>query len=120
MARANVPVTPLGIAGDDISGGATTFDGSNGAMFENPDGKTVVILKNNGGGTHVITFKTPHAPQGLALAEHTVSLGAGKTFILTGFRPDIFNQQSGANVGKIEMDADGTQSEVVALVYRPG
>ncbi len=120
MVRANVPFTQLDRLGDDPDSGATTFDGTNGAMFTNVDAQTVLLLTNNGGGAHIITFQTPAlVAGGLVIQDPTVSVPAGEKLILGNFDPVIYNQPSGADIGKIYMDSNGTQSEMVCKVYRP-
>ncbi len=120
MARVNVPFTQLDHLGDDIDVGETAFDEPDGAMFTNVDAQTVLVLQNDGAGTHVITFITPFlASGGLTVEDPTVSLLTGEKHVLGNFDPVVYNQPSGADVGKIYMDSDGDQSEVKAKVYRP-
>lgn len=120
MARTNVPFTQLDRLGDDVDVGETAFDNPDGAMFANPDAQTVLVLQNDGAGTHVITFVTPKlASGGLTIEDPTVSLLTGEKRVYGNFDPVVFNQPSGADIGKIYMDSDGTESEMKAKVYRP-
>ncbi len=120
MARTNVPFTQLDHLGDDMDLSETAFHVTDGAMFHNKDAQTVLVLQNDGGGTHVITFITPFlAAGGLTVENPTISIDAGEKFILGNFDPVVYNQPSGADIGKIYMDSDGTESEMKAKVYRP-
>lgn len=120
MARVDVPFTQASRLGDDLGSGATTFDEPDGAMFTNVDAQTVLVLTNNGAGAHIITFITPFlASGGLTVEDPTVSIPAGESHLFGNFDPVVFNQPSGADIGKIYMDSDGTQTEMVAKVYRP-
>ncbi len=80
----------------------------------------ILVLQNDGAGTHVITFVTPKlASGGLTIEDPTVSLLTGEKRVYGNFDPVVFNQPSGADIGKIYMDSDGTESEMKAKVYRP-
>lgn len=119
MARANVPLTQLSRFGDNPDSGAITFDSANGAMFSNPNHSTSVVLINNGAGTHIITFPTPATvAKNLAIQDPTVTIGAGKRSVVGNFDPALYNQPSGDDVGKVYMNSDGSQTEVVAKAYR--
>lgn len=119
MARIDIPFTQLSRLGDDMNSGATTFDAL-GAMFHNKDAQTVLALTNNGAGQHTITFTTPFlASGGLTVEDPTVTIEAGETLIFGNFDPVVFNQVSGPDIGKVYVDSDATQSEVVGKLYRP-
>ncbi len=120
MARADVAFIQLDHLGNEIADAPTAFDEPDGAMFHNKDAQTVLVLINTGGGAHIITFTTPFlASGGLTVEDPTVNIPAGETHILGNFDPVVFNQPSGADIGKVYMDSDGTQSEMEAKLYRP-
>lgn len=118
MVRANVPLTPVSRLGDDPDAGAITF--ADGAMFSNPNPQTTVILINNGAGAHVITFQTPATvAKDLDVQDPTVTVPAGNRLVVGKFDPRLYNQPTGADIGKVYMDSDGSQTEMVAKAYSP-
>lgn len=117
MARIEVPITQIErIVGTDPADGTAATD--DGLMFQN-DGQTYISLTNNGGGPHNITFITPQLVAGLAVAdEGPHALAAGVTRIFGKFPIRTFNQNSGANEGKVYVDTDGTDTELEGLAFR--
>lgn len=98
----------------DVGTTAQAFNAADGAQFKN-DGKTRVIIQNSGAGVHVITVVTPNnLPGGMAIADKTFSIAAGKFAVLPYFSTSYFNDANGYT----KMTSDGTQTEVKALVIR--
>jgi hypothetical protein len=86
-------------------------------MFSN-DGNTRLWVKNSGSGAHVVTIVSTKTVAGLAVADAAYTVGAGKYAILGPFPPDLYNQKSGNDKGKVYVDSDNTESEVTILPFR--
>jgi len=118
MAKANVPITQITRAGPlDLAAIETALDVADGAMFQN-DGSTELWVRNAGAGAHIVTLVTPQQVAGLAVADHTATVAAGKTALLGPWPTDTFNQQAGADAGKVYVDTDGTKTEVKLVALR--
>jgi hypothetical protein len=119
MAKAVVPIRTFNRAGGlDLTAVDTALDGSDGAKVPN-DGRTYIQIFNSGESAHVVTFQTPQTVAGLAIADATVTVAAGKWSEPLGPWPtETFNVQSGADGGHIIVTADNTQSEVSLIAYR--
>lgn len=119
MARLDLTIRQLSKSGPvDIVALEQTPNATDSAMFAN-DGNTFLYARNTGSGAHVLTFPTPVTVNGLDVADHTVTIAAGKTAILGPFPTNIFNQQSGPDVGKVYVNIDGTKTEVKLVALRP-
>lgn len=117
MARTNVPITNITRAGDDPEVSETIPDETDDAMFQN-DGNTFLWARNTGVGSHIVTVQTPQMIAGLAVAEMTVTIPAAGKRLIGPFPTETFNQQSGADVGKVYVDVDGTGIEMRYKAYR--
>jgi hypothetical protein len=92
---------------------AGTNGTADGLMADN-DGRTIFVLNNTGAAARVVTFQTPAEEQGLALAEHTVSVAAGATVLVSELEPNVFNQPSSSDDrGKVYLNFPaGVEAEV--------
>jgi hypothetical protein len=117
MARASATVYSLAAGILDAETVDTPLHASDGAMFSN-DGNTRLWVKNSGAGTHVVTIVTTKSVGGLAVADAAFSILAGDYAVLGPFPPDIYNQKSGDDKGKVYVDSDNTESEVTILPFR--
>jgi len=118
MARTNVTVLetdPNGIL--DAEAVDVALHVTDGAMFTN-DGRTRLWMKNAGAGVHVVTVVTPRTIEGLAVADKTYSVAAGKYAVAGPFRRDLYNQPSGADAGKAYVNTDGTGTEVTIVPFK--
>jgi hypothetical protein len=70
-------------------------------------------IRNTGAGAHTTTIKTPGTLDGMTIAEQTVTLAAGK-YTIAGPFPLSWNQSTGT----VDIDFDGTQSEVKVIGIR--
>lgn len=104
---------PLGLLDlDTIIQALHTTDG---ATFAN-DGRTRIVGKNAGAGTHVITVVTPKTiPSGQAIADATFSVLAGDYFYLPFFDPQYFNDPA---TGLVSVTTDGTKTEISFTAIR--
>ncbi len=103
MAYANLTTQYPAIAGiTPTYTAATAVDGN---MFTNT-GKEFVHVKNAGVGAVAVTFPTPGTTKGLAIKDKVVSVAAGAEAMIGRFDPSIYNQQSGADKGKLYMTFD--------------
>ncbi len=69
-------------------------DATNDHEFVN-DGKTFVHVKNGGGAPIDVVFQTPGSVDGLAVADRTVSVGAGAEKMIGPFPTTTYNQSGG-------------------------
>ena len=93
-----------------------TYEAANGDgnSFNNTS-RTVFHVKNAAVGAITLTFNTPGTVDGLAVAERTVSVGAGEEYFWRG-APSVYNQISGADVGKVYVDYSGVVTVTVAVL----
>ena len=118
MARTNVAVLetdPAGIL--DALAVDVALHAADGAMFTN-DGRTRVLVNNSGAGAHTVTVVTPRQVEGLAVADRAYVIAAGKIAIIGPFPTATFNQPSGADAGKVYIDSEGTESEVLIVPFK--
>jgi len=105
-----------------IAGVAETFvaaDQANGMMFVNA-GSQLIHVKNTNVATRTVTFTTPATRAGLAIADPAIVIPANTGDLLIGkFPTAVYNQQSGADKGKVYLDFDADTGVTIALV-NPG
>lgn len=89
---------------------------TDGGMFVN-NSKTRVLARNAGAASHTITFVATKTVAGLAVPSKVFTLLPGVTATYGPFEGDTFNQRSGADVGKVYVNANGTESEVEIVPY---
>ena len=96
MARTEVTVNTGIASGLNVTDNATTGI-ADGHKVQNPNQNVCIIATNSDGSAHDITFQTPQTigDEALAVAEQTVSVGAGKTYVFAGFKKSIYNQDDG-------------------------
>jgi len=78
-------------------------------------GREMVHIKNGSGGALVVTFVTPKTYQGVALADPTVSVGAGSEEMIGPFPPGIFNGAAAL----LSMTYSGVTSLTIAVIKLP-
>ncbi len=105
MARVAVTVAAVRRSGNNITTLPNAAD-AQGHYMDN-DGRTFLVINNANAGTVVVTVQTPRTVDGLAVAELTLSMGAGTRWILGPFPTATFNQ-SGSDRGRIYIDFDIT------------
>lgn len=93
-------------------GGPVALDVAAGAMFTN-NGSTRVLVRNKGAANHTVTFVSPQTVLGLAVADLAYVLTPGESLVCGPFPVTTFNQPSGDDKGKVYVNANGTESEVV-------
>jgi len=86
-------------------------DQANGMMFDN-DGRTELIIHNGDGSTRTVTGVSVACSHGRTL-DVAVPVATLKRGILGPLDPDIFNQKSGTDIGKVYVDfSAGTTTAV--------
>jgi len=106
-------IAPDGILDSDVN--MQAFHATDGAAIVN-DGRTRIRVKNAGAGAHTITAVTPKIlPGGLAVADKTFVIAAGKVATLPLLDPQFFNDPA---TGKVTLTASGTQTECSATAER--
>lgn len=85
------------------------------AMFLN-DGATYLHIKNASGSTANLVFQTPVtvSSDALAVADKTATIETATEKIFGPFATGVYNQPSGADVGKVYADTD--QAITIAAV----
>lgn len=115
MARTALAVITTTVDGPlDMSAVEVAGDAVDDVGFPN-DGATKLYARNAGAGAHTLTIRTPKVlPGGLAVAEDTVIIAAGKHAILGPWDRDIYNQPD----GQVYVDSDGTKTEMKYAAIR--
>jgi hypothetical protein len=96
----------------DYDGVAPTFPGtlvterSGTAAADTVPAGALILWRNTGAGTHIITLTTNNTVQGLAVADQPISIGAGLNRISR-----VPNEWGDAN-GRVAVAIDGTATEV--------
>ncbi len=86
--------------------GGTITERSGTASSDTVPAGAIVLWRNTGAGTHVVTITTNNTVQGLAVADQTISIAAG-TNKASRIHPDW-----GDSTGACAVAIDGTASEV--------
>lgn len=89
---------------------------SDGAKFVN-NGRTRVLVRNGGVGSHTVTFVATKTVRGLAVPSKTFTLAAGLYAVFGPFETDTFNVRSGGDAGQVHVDANGTESEIQIVPF---
>lgn len=95
-------------AANNVSGneGVAVDERSGTASSDTVPAGTVVLWRNTGAGTHVVTLTTNNTEGGLAVADRTISLAAGQA--KSGRVP----REWGDANRRVQVAIDGTASEV--------
>lgn len=89
-----------------VPSGTAITERSGTASADTVPGGAVVLWRNTGAGTHVVTLTTNNTSYGLAVADQTISIPAG-----TAKASRIQSEWADAN-GRCGVAIDGTASEV--------
>jgi hypothetical protein len=84
-----------GVAGDEFSN----------------DGMTYIEVINGDAGAHVVTIATQLTDDGLAVADRTVSVGAGVRKKIGPFQKSIYNDAN----GKVQITYDGVTNVTIGV-----
>jgi len=74
------------------------------------NGQTLFVAANGSGGALTLTFVTQATTDGLAVADRTVSVGAGGTEYISDLDPDVYNV---ASTGRVRVTYSGVGSLTV-------
>lgn len=118
MARTELTVQTTSRAGLNATDTFTAVTAANDAMFVN-DGATKLLIANSSGATVNIIFETPVTvlSEALAIADYATTLATAKYAIFGPFPTAYYNNQSGADAGKLYVDVD---QNVVMLAFKDG
>lgn len=107
MARTSLTVQTTSRDGLNLTDNLAAVLAANDAMFVN-DGQTKLVISNASGSTVNIVFETPVTllSEALAVADKTATLVTGKWAIFGPFPTAYYNNQSGADAGKLYVDVD--------------
>lgn len=115
MARTDLTRTDITRAGVGAAGVAGTVDGH---MFTN-SGDEFLEVANAAGAARVVTIVTPRTVEGLAVAERTATIPASTTRKIGPFDPQVYNQPSGADRGKVYVNYEaGQEAQFTTALYR--
>jgi hypothetical protein len=92
VARLQIPVTKGSPAG--VNPAEITPVAADDCYFKN-DGRTFLLIRNNGASPTTVTIPTPAKVAGLDVAEQSIVVAAGATHIAGPFPPRAFNQADG-------------------------
>ena len=94
MARDNIPLAAATEAGTTISPLAAIA--ANNAQYRNYNGRDKFVADNTaGGGSITVTVITGGSRGGLAIADRTITVGAGAKKRFGPYPPDDYNQSDG-------------------------
>lgn len=91
MARQEIPVTKASPAG--VNPAEVTPVAADDCYFRN-DGRTLLLIRNNGAGPTTVTVVTPAKVAGLDISDQDITVAAAATHIAGPF-PRAFNQPDG-------------------------
>lgn len=89
-----------------ITSGSVITERSGTASSDTVPAGAVVLWRNTGAGTHVVTITTNNTVQGLAVADQTISISAGVN------KSSRIHPDWGDANGRCAVAIDGTASEV--------
>jgi hypothetical protein len=118
MARVNVPITAATEAGTTIPA-AVSADATNDHEIPSNDGRVVLEVEN----THAtlartVTIVTPQTVGAQSVSDNAVSIPALSKKIIGPLPPRTYNQQSGADAGKVYIDvAENTDLKLRAFSF---
>lgn len=87
-------------------GGALVTERTGSAAADTVPAGALILWRNTGAGTHVITLTTNNTFQGLAVGDQTISIAAGLNRVSR-----VPNEWGDAN-GRVAVAIDGTATEV--------
>lgn len=111
MARTELTVNQITIDGVVQALIAAAADGNS---FRN-SGRQFILVKNGDSAPHTVTFQTPGEVGGLALEDPATVIAAGASVLFGPFRPLLFNQTAGVDIGKVYVDYSGVTSVTVEV-----
>lgn len=117
MARTDINPVVLDDAGTDPgAGNVGTVDGH----MVRLTGREIIEVNNGNAAPQVVTLVTPGAPEGLQVADRTVSVPATTGRRLIGdLNPGLYAQKSGADEGKVYINYPaGVEASITTRVYR--
>lgn len=114
MARTALAVQPVVIAGLAASYSAGNAEGHKVLA----SARHILHVKNGGGSSITVTVQTPVTVGGRAVAEDTVTIGAGADRFIGPFNPDVHGQPEsvGADAGQAYVDLSSTTSVTLAAL----
>lgn len=124
MARTDIPVVKLVNTGIDPEGTEVASVPATDHSFIN-DGRTILQIRNTVGTSRVITFETPNTVDGLAVADRTVTVQAGKTAFVGPFPRGIYNGvdpdlsgDGGTRHDRVLVDVANSNGDLAFRAYR--
>ena len=116
MPRVDITVQaldPTGVFTAEQSG-----DSANNHVMAN-NGEVVIVARNaDGAAPHTVTLVTPGTVGGLAITDQAVSVPASSTRFIGPLDPDVYDQPSGADTGKVYVNVDSSQLKLSAYRLR--
>jgi hypothetical protein len=114
-------ITPTNLLDTGVTQALAAASGD-GHKFVN-NGKEFVVITNDYTATVTLTVVTGGTAGGHPIADVEVTMAAGATKLIGTFKPEIFNQTSGADAGRVYLnwsaEVTGTVANSVTLhVYR--
>lgn len=122
MARHDIPVTKLVPTGIDPEASESLSVAADDHSFVN-NGRTILQVRNTVGTSRVVTIETPGTVDGLAVAERTVTVGAGKTAYIGPFPRSIYNgndpdNSNGNQRDRVLVDVANSDGDLAFRAFR--
>lgn len=116
MARADITVQALDPTG--VFTAEQNGDSANNHVMAN-NGEVFLIARNaDGAAPHTVTIVTPGTVGGLAITDQAVAVPASSTRLIGPLDPDVYDQPSGADAGKVYVNVDSSQLKLSAYRMR--
>lgn len=115
MARTALTVNEITRTGIDDAATQAAANADGHAFYNGGD--VFLVVENTNASTRTVTVVSTRTIDGLAVADLTVDVAQNERQIVGPFAPQNFNQQSGADAGKVYVNFDAVTDLTIAA-YR--
>lgn len=113
-----VAITVQALAPTGVFTAEQNGDAANNHVVTN-NGEVILVARNaDAGGAHTVTLVTPGTVGGLAITDQAISVPLSSTRFIGPLDPDVYNQPSGADTGKVYVDVDSSELKLSAYRMR--
>ncbi len=105
-------ITPTTMLAAGVTQSLSAASGD-GHKFVN-NGREFLVARNSTAGTITMTVVTGGTVDGYAINDVDIAIAAGATALAGPFKPEVFNQRSGSDAGKVYLNWNSTVTGTVA------